>query len=161
MCKYFIIGGLVGNFFEGNKREFFNYLKERNKYIFLFLFLSSLLLFLRHVLCLFKQHSVSNNHYLLLLYFYFNFVCFVHFWQCHFARCTWNNINKYFIVPVCVCVLCAFSYFYLLWISIVAFPYFPTSPLCVAPFRYGHDTARSYNYFRFALTKKYATCTWI
>lgn len=57
---------LVGNFFEGNKREFFNYHKERNKYIFMFLFLSSLLLFLRHVLRLFKQHSVSNNHYLLL-----------------------------------------------------------------------------------------------
>lgn len=33
---------------------------------------------------------------------------------------------------VSVCVLCAFSYFYLLWISIVAFPYLhpPLPPLC-------------------------------
>lgn len=62
---------------------------------------------------------------------------------------------------MCVCALCFFLFLFTVNFN-CCLPLPPSpSPLGVAPFRYGHDTARSYNYFRFALTKKYATCTWI
>jgi len=69
---------------------------------------------------------------------------------------------------VCCCC-CLFPIFdYLLWISIVwsivdcgISPATTSSPFPPLFFRYVHKRARSYNYFRFALTKKYATRTWI